>query len=96
MHHRETKPIQTGEVEATLITLNESARLPCLMELIERKLSGLEQSTLSDSDFALYEAEYLRLRIVLEAAHEKSQLREIPSAETREAINDLLVRLRVG
>jgi len=88
--------MQTGEVEANLINLNESARLPYLPDLIERKLSGPEQSTLSDADFALYESEYLRLRASLEAAHEASQLREIPSAETRGAINDLLVRLRVG
>ena len=88
--------MQTGEVEANLITLNASARLPYLPELIERKVSGPEQSTLSDAYFPLYEAEYLRLRAVLEAVHEQSQLREIPSAETRGAINELLVRLRVG
>ena len=38
--------------------------------------------------------EYQRLRVQLQAAHEASSLPEVPSEETRAALNDLLVRVR--
>lgn len=88
--------VRTGRVEANLVTLNHAARLPYLTDLIARKVAGPELSTLPDSDISLYEAEYLRLRAELENAHETSPLADTPSAETRSAINDLLVRLRIG
>ncbi|MEI8234151.1 MAG: nucleotidyltransferase domain-containing protein [Verrucomicrobiota bacterium] len=88
--------MKTGQVEANLVTLNHAARLPYVSELIDRKLAGPEQSLLADADITLYEAEYLRLRAELEAAHETSTLPETPTDETRAALNDLLVRLRIG
>jgi hypothetical protein len=36
------------------------------------------------------------LRGALQAAHEASQLPEVPSEETKTALNDLLVRVRLG
>jgi hypothetical protein len=76
--------------------LNEAAQLPYLPELIARKVGGPEQSVLDAADFATHEVEYWRLRKELQAAHEASQLPEQPSAATRAALNDLLVRIRLG
>lgn len=87
--------MRTGEVEANLVKLNETFKLPYIGELVARKLLGPEQSKLEDADVAFHEAEYERLRSELQAAHEASQLPEIPSEETRRALNDLLVRLRL-
>lgn len=87
--------MRTGEVQANLVTLNEEFRLPYIADLVARKLAGPEQSTLDDADIAFHEKEYQRLRGELQAAHEASQLPELPSDETRKALNDLLVRVRL-
>ena len=86
--------MRTGEVQANLVTLNEEFRLPYIGDLVARKLAGPEMSTLDDADIAFHEAEYQRLRGELQAAHEASRLPELPSDETRAALNDLLVRVR--
>ena len=88
--------MRTGEIEANLVTLNKSFRLPYIPELVARKTAGPEQSTLSDADIAFHEAEYLRLRSELQAAHEASRLIEAPTIETRAALNELLVRVRLS
>ena len=88
--------MRTGLVEANLVTLNETFRLPFLPELIARKLAGPEQSTLADADVIFYEAEYQRLRRELQAAHAASSLPELPDDRTRAALNELLVRIRLG
>jgi hypothetical protein len=81
-------------VEANLVRLNEGARLLHVEDLIARKLAGPEQSVLDDSDVAFHRREYERLRGDLEAAYQASKLPEGPTA--RPALNDLLVRLRLG
>ena len=86
--------MRTGEVEANLVTLNEEFRPPYIPDLVARKLAGAEKSLLEDTDIAFHEAEYGRLRGELQAAHDASQLPELPSDETRAALNDLLVRVR--
>jgi predicted nucleotidyltransferase len=86
--------MRAGEVEANLVTLNQDFRLPCIADLVARKLAGPERSKLQDADIAFHETEYQRLRGELQAAHEVSRLPEVPSAETRAALNDLLIRLR--
>lgn len=87
--------MRTGEVEANLVTLNEEFRLPYLAELVARKLAGPEKSKLEDADIAFHEAEYQRLRGELQAAHDQSQLPELPGADTRAALDDLLLRVRL-
>jgi predicted nucleotidyltransferase len=87
--------MRTGEIEANLVTLNEEFRLPYIADLVARKLSGPEKSKLEDADLAFHESEYQRLRAELQAAHDGSALPELPSDETRAALNDLLVRLRL-
>jgi predicted nucleotidyltransferase len=86
--------MRTGEVEANLVRLNAEARLPHVDDLIARKLAGPEQSALDDVAVAFHQWEYERLRVELEAAHRDSNLPDGPTA--RPALNDLLVRLRVG
>ncbi|EIP98904.1 putative nucleotidyltransferase [Opitutaceae bacterium TAV1] len=88
--------MRTGQVEANLVTLNETFRLPWLPELIARKLGGPEQSTLEDTDIPHHETEYERLRRELQASHEASSLIELPSDETRKKLNDLLVHARLS
>src|SRR5258708_16406500 len=54
--------MRTGEVEANLVKLNETFRLPDIPDLVARKLAGPEQSKLDDADIAYHESEYQRLR----------------------------------
>ena len=44
--------MQTGKVEANLLLLNETAKLPYLDELIQRKLAGKEKERLTEADLA--------------------------------------------
>ncbi len=85
---------RTGVVNANLLELNDEARLPYIADLIARKQSG-ENTTLEDADVAFRHREYERLRVELQAAHDASQLREVPSDETRKALNELLVKIRL-
>lgn len=77
-----------------LVELNEEARLPYIANRIARKQSG-ENTALQDADVAFHQREYERLRVELQAAHDASQLREVPSDETRKVLNDLLVCVRL-
>ena len=86
--------MRTGEIEANLVHLNETFKLPYLPELIERKISGTEKGTLDQADLSFHEREYERLRTELEEALEQSRLPEQPSGAT--ALNDLLIRIRLG
>jgi predicted nucleotidyltransferase len=86
--------MRTGEVEANLVRLNAEARLPHVADLIGRKLAGPEQSRLEDDAVAFHHKEYERLRAELESAHQASRLPDGPTA--RPALNDLLIRLRLG
>ena len=87
--------MRTGDVEANLVTLNQDFRLPYISDLVARKLAGPEKSKLQDADISFHESEYQRLRCELQAAHDASTLPELPSDETRSALNELLVRVRL-
>jgi predicted nucleotidyltransferase len=86
--------MRTGRVEANLLRLNEEFRLPCIPELIARKVEGAEKSVLPDTDLVFHRSEYERLTKELEAASEASQLPE--RATSRAGLNDLLIRLRTS
>jgi predicted nucleotidyltransferase len=88
--------MRAGTIEANLLTLNREFRLPYIDDLVARKLAGPEKSTLPDADMAFHETEYQRLRRDLQAAHDASNLPETPSEQARSALNDLLVRVRLG
>jgi predicted nucleotidyltransferase len=84
--------MNTGEIEANLVRLNEAFRLPWIPDLIARKTSGDEKGRIvTDLDF--HENEILKLRTVLEKAHNRTSLPERETA--REDLNDLLVRIRL-
>jgi uncharacterized protein len=87
--------MRTGQIEANLVTLNEEFRLPYIADLVARKLAGPEKSKMEDADIVFHESEYQRLRAELQSAHDASKLPELPSDETRTALNDLLVRVRL-
>jgi predicted nucleotidyltransferase len=85
--------MRTGAVEANLVRLNESARLPYVDDLVARKLAGPERGRLADADVAFHEAEYARLCGVLKEEAAATRLPESPAG--RDALHDLLVRLRL-
>ncbi len=85
--------MRTGEVEANLVRLNAVARLSQVSDLIDRKLAGPERSVLGDSELEFHQREFERLRNELGTAFQGSQLPE--TATGRDALNDLLVRMRI-
>jgi predicted nucleotidyltransferase len=85
--------MRTGKVEANLVTLNEVFRLPQIPDLVAKKLSGPELSTLADDDVSFHESECQRLLAKLNEASVISHLPEMPSGSA--ALNDLLVRVRL-
>ena len=84
--------MQTGVIEANLVRLNETAKLPYLDDLIQRKVAGAEKERLTEADLSFHRGEYDRLRSELQRAHETSVLPE--TSLTGAALHDLLVRLR--
>ncbi|MEW5857322.1 MAG: nucleotidyltransferase domain-containing protein [Cyanobacteriota bacterium] len=86
--------MRTGVIEANLVHLNDVFKLPYIPDLIERKLAGAEKSILEDADIAFHQREFERLRGELEEASQSSHLPESPSS--KDALNDLLVRLRLA
>lgn len=86
--------MQTGVVEANLVRLNETAKLPYLADLIQRKIAGAEKERLTEADISLHRSEYGRLRDKLQRAHEGSNLPDGPRGSA--ALHDLLVRLRLS
>lgn len=86
--------MQTGEVEANLVKLNERFELTQIPDLISCKLSGIEKSILTDTDLAFHQQEYTRLCQALQDARDRSHLPDAASA--RDALSDLLVRTRLS
>lgn len=85
--------MRTGEVQANLGLLNQSAKLRYLDDLIEIKQTGTEKGELQAADAEFFRCEYERLLKELEVSYRQSHLPELPSS--RAALNDLLVRLRL-
>lgn len=85
--------MRTGKVEANIVTLNEDFKFAYIPELIRQKLEGYEHDELAAGhgmDF--YSSEYLKLEAMLKDAAEQSHLPKEPLG--RDALNDLLLRLR--
>jgi uncharacterized protein len=85
--------MQTGEVEANLVTLNQKFGLAYLDDLIAQKVSGKEKGELTATDFAFHQQEFTRLLSELETARDHSHLPDEPIAE--KTLNDLLLRVRL-
>lgn len=88
--------MRTGRIEANLRTLNDDARLPQIPDLIARKTTGPELGTLDAADLEFHQSEYVRLRCELQAAFEQSRLPDAPLAPAVDALNDLLIRVRLN
>jgi len=86
--------MRSGIVEANLPNLNEEFRLFYIPGLIQQKMDGPEKGTLEQADVAFHQREFERLRSELEVAMKVSPLPEVPNG--KEALNDLLIRLRLG
>lgn len=86
--------MQTGWIEANLLTLNAKFCLPFIDELVDIKKTGPEKGTLSDTDLGFHKSMYASLTAKLENAHAESPLPEVSTAHA--ALNDLLVRLRLS
>ena len=86
--------MRTGRVEANLVKLNDEFRLPYIPELIERKIRGAENGTLESSETEFHKREYESLVARLEAEGMESRLPGEPTC--RDALNDLLVRVRLA
>ena len=85
--------MRTGEVEANLLRLNETTKLPYIQDLAARKTEGPEKGTLDSADLTFHRQEYERLRQVLQDSFEQSHLPEVSTGAA--ALNDLLIRLRL-
>jgi len=86
--------MNTGEVEANLVRLNDEARLPFIAELIERKVGGPETGRLEQADLGFHQREYERLLAELELASAQSNLPEAPGGA--QALDELLVQIRLN
>lgn len=86
--------MRTGEVESNIITLNESFGFDYIDELVQRKVAGAERDLLGDADMARHTERFDRLRDQLIEASDRSSLPDEPAG--RAALDDLLVRLRLG
>ena len=86
--------MQTGEVEANLVKLNEKFQLSYIPDLIDRKLAGEEKSVLEDTDIEFYQQERDRLINILEEASFTSHLPSNPNAKV--ALSDFLVKVRIS
>jgi uncharacterized protein len=85
--------MRTGKVEANLVVLNDEFRLPYVPELVERKVHGAEKGTLASNEAEFHKREYERLVAQLETEAKDSQLPD--ESGCRDALNDLLVRIRL-
>lgn len=88
--------MRTGDLNANLLECNADRlredRLPYIDELVARKRGGEEKGGLGEADLAFHQQELQRLLAEMEAAAADSPL---PTDVTgREALNDLLLRLR--
>ena len=85
--------MQTGEIEANLVKLNEVFNISYVPDLIAKKITGKEKALLEEVDLDFYRAEYEKFVLKLEDAMEKTALPENESAKAE--LNDLLIRLRI-
>ncbi|MBI4771312.1 MAG: nucleotidyltransferase domain-containing protein [Chloroflexi bacterium] len=84
--------LETGQIEANLLRLNERFRLAGVNELVTLKVGG-EAAFLHDD--APYLAEIAPLEPLLDQAFERSRLPDHPTPETRAAAEALLVKCRM-
>ena len=84
--------LNTGRVEANLVTLNQEFNLTYIDDSIAQKKAGSEKETLSEINLEFYQQEYQRLQEQLDIAFENSNLPEEPKAKPE--LNSLLLKIR--
>jgi predicted nucleotidyltransferase len=84
--------MRTGEVQANLVTLNETFRLSHVGDLLAYKAAHAEKADMPNVDVEFHRGECARLTALLEQAQAESRLPEVATA--RPALSDLLIRLR--
>jgi hypothetical protein len=84
--------LQTGEVEANLLRLNEHFGFTFVGELIARKVRG-ENASVGDLDWSFHDVRLAELEACMNRAFEESKL---PEDRDRKPISDFLVRLRLS
>jgi predicted nucleotidyltransferase len=85
--------LESGEIEANLVTLNTHYQQPGVDDLIARKQTGVEHSALSSDDLTVHQPQLDRLLARLEQAFQDSQLPDEPT--TAAALDDFVVRARL-
>lgn len=93
-----THLMQSGEVQANLVKLNESAKLPYIGDLIQRKIAGTEKERLTEADLDFHRSEYRhRFTKVADLSRQPAQqhfFREVfMDSDRREQIRVTLRRL---
>jgi hypothetical protein len=86
--------MRAARIEANLVRLNDEFHLPYVPDLVARKLAGAEHGTLERAELGFHKAEYMRLLAMLESEASLTKLPAEPSS--RNGLNDLLVRVRLG
>ena len=76
-----------------LLRLNEEFKLRYVNDLVARNVNASEKGGLAAAELGFHESEYTRLIARLEAEAAVSKLPAEPGC--REALNDLLVRIRL-
>ena len=84
--------MNTGKIEANLVNLNEEFNLPHIADLINKKKTESEKVVLEETNLEFHRQEYERLHRELEAAFDRSNLPDNPSAKPE--LNSLLVEIR--
>ncbi|ADV68902.1 nucleotidyltransferase domain-containing protein [Deinococcus maricopensis] len=87
--------MRTGTIEANLIALNDTFKLPYLNDLIALKVGGAEKEPLPDP-LDRYRAEHARLMADLERARDNAPLPDAVDERVVNALSDLLVRERLA
>lgn len=84
--------LRTGEVEANILKLNESFKLPFISDLVARKTTGAEKGRLQAGEFDKLLADAKKLEAQLDPAAESSGLPE--TVENFAELDEFLVRVR--
>lgn len=86
--------MRTGEVVANITALRDEFRLPMVEELVKRKQEGAEKMPLAEHEIAEHDGYLDALERELEQAFRTSLLPDEPT--TRDALEDFVIRLRLG
>lgn len=84
--------LETGQIEANLLHLNETFRLPFISDLIAQKQQ--EKAVLGKADLSAHHRAIAQLQARLDTAFQESSLPQQP--RNRSALNEFLVHVRLG